>query len=244
VRPAAVPQFQFPIFAACFFGGGGVFSQHTRSPESETTRLRKTNNERPAMNITSLLNKARKELESAKARAVHDGKAAETARQTAITAKTKLKYVRKLAKYMKKAARKTEDQAEKSLEALDQAQARLEKLEKRARKKARLQKPSANKAPAKPALKQKPAARKQTRPVKLKAAPAKVSPPAVRPKPAKKPQPKKTTSTRRSVKEIVKAAQDLLAAPADPVASQTGSPAAASVPGTEMPASPGGATSL
>jgi len=40
-----------------------------------------------AMNISSLLNKARKELEIAKVHADHDGKTATAARQTAVAAK-------------------------------------------------------------------------------------------------------------------------------------------------------------
>ena len=79
------------------------------------------------MNVLSLLNKARQELESAKAQAAHDQKAAEIARRTAQAAKVKFKRARKLAKLTKKAARKAEDQAAESLEALERP-SQVEKL--------------------------------------------------------------------------------------------------------------------
>ncbi|MEK7685047.1 MAG: hypothetical protein AAB466_06470 [Verrucomicrobiota bacterium] len=88
-------------------------------------------------------------MESAKAQATHDQKAAETARQTARAAKVKLKQARKMAKSTKKAARKAEGQAEESLEALEQAQARLKKLEKRVRKKLRKQSKARNRPSSK-----------------------------------------------------------------------------------------------
>ena len=88
------------------------------------------------MNMTPLLNKARKELESARIRALQDGKAAQATKQIAVAVRAKLKQARKLAKLTKRAARKAGNRAEESLEILKRARARLEKLEKRARKKA------------------------------------------------------------------------------------------------------------
>jgi FKBP-type peptidyl-prolyl cis-trans isomerase len=86
------------------------------------------------MNLTLLLNTARKELEFAKIHAAHDTKTAQIAKQTAKAAKAKLKQARKLVKFSKKVARKAEDQAETAIEVLERAQTRLEKLQKRFRK--------------------------------------------------------------------------------------------------------------
>jgi len=58
------------------------------------------------MNKSLLPNKAHKELENAQARAAQDEKAAQIAKRTARAAKLRLKDARKLAKLMKKAARK------------------------------------------------------------------------------------------------------------------------------------------
>jgi hypothetical protein len=95
------------------------------------------------MNLTLLLNNARKELEIAKINATQDGKTAQAAKNTAKAAKTKFKHARKLVKFTRKIARKAEDQAEAALDALEKAQAHLEKLERRARKKERKHKGSA-----------------------------------------------------------------------------------------------------
>lgn len=86
------------------------------------------------MNMSTLLSKTRKELESAKLRASRDHKSALAARQTAKGAKAHLKQMRKLAKSAKKAARKAEDQAEESLEALEEIKGQLESLETKAKK--------------------------------------------------------------------------------------------------------------
>ncbi len=116
------------------------------------------------MNLTPLLNKARKELEIAKVNATRDGKTAQAALQTAVAAKQKFKQARKLVKFTRKAARKAENQADAALEALEKAQARLEKLEKRARKKARKQKTSAKKKGARRAGVEKETGGTQARP--------------------------------------------------------------------------------
>ena len=99
------------------------------------------------MNLTLLLNKARKELEIAQLNAAQHGKIAQAAEHTAKAAKVKFKQTRKLVKFTKKAARKAEDQAEAALEAQEKAQARFEKLEKRARKKERKHKPAKTVSP-------------------------------------------------------------------------------------------------
>ena len=135
-----------------------VFSHNSSATVISNHPVAGTYDERLAMNMTPLLHRALKELESAKTRAAHDGKAAQIARQTAIAAKAKLKQARKLVKFTKKAARKAEDQAEEALEALEHAQARLEKLEKRARKKERRQK-----TPKKASSKKNAVARRQPR---------------------------------------------------------------------------------
>jgi hypothetical protein len=111
------------------------------------------------MNISVLLAKARKELDTARSRAVADEKTARIARQTARAAKLKLKQARKLSKLAKKSARKADDQAETSLEALDGLQAKLEKLEKRARKQQRKLQASAKSAKASAPQKKRAASR-------------------------------------------------------------------------------------
>jgi hypothetical protein len=115
--------------------------------------------ERSPMNISVLLAKARKELDTARSRAAADEKTARIARQTARAAKLKLKQARKLSKLAKKSARKADDQAETSLEALDGLQAKLEKLEKRARKQQRKLQASAKSAKASAPQKKRPASR-------------------------------------------------------------------------------------
>lgn len=87
------------------------------------------------MNTILLLEKVRKELALARAKAAQHEKTARLAWQTARAAKLKLKQVKKLAKLAKKSARKAEDESELSLEISERLQTKLEKLEKRARKK-------------------------------------------------------------------------------------------------------------
>jgi hypothetical protein len=65
------------------------FLHHIRSQSVEIVWMRKSDNERLTMNMTPLLNKTLKALEDAKARAALATKVAETARQTAVTAKKK-----------------------------------------------------------------------------------------------------------------------------------------------------------
>lgn len=166
------------------------------------------------MNMTKLLNEERKNLEKIKAQAAHAARIAQTARQTAISAKKKLKQSRKQAKSTKKIARTAEDEAEKALDALDQAQTRLEKLERRARKKERKQKAS-----AKIQEKKKTAVRNQSRSKASKTAPAKIFRLGLKSKPRAK----------SSIKEVVqKAVEKIPVSPAlraESSAVQTGSPA-------------------
>ena len=94
------------------------------------------------MNMTALLNRARKEYKDAQKKATADESAAKLAWQVARTAKIKLKQARKLSKLAKKSARKAEDKAEQSIEVCERAQAKLEKLQKRADKERRKNKPN------------------------------------------------------------------------------------------------------
>jgi Holliday junction resolvasome RuvABC ATP-dependent DNA helicase subunit len=163
------------------------------------------------MNMTRLLNEERKNLENIKAQAAHAAKAAQTARQTAVGAKKKLKQARKQAKVTKKIARKAEDEAEKALEALDRAQTRLEKLERRALKKERKQNASAKMPP-----KKKTAARNQVRSGMPKKAQAKIIRHGVKSKPQQNP--RIHAANQKKVDKIPVSP----ALPVEPVTSQTG----------------------
>ncbi len=94
------------------------------------------------MKTTSLLNKASKEVESAKMQAAVDAKTARLAHELARTAKVNLKQARKLSKMARKSARKAEDRAEGSLATLETAQAKLEIMRERIRNQQRKNDPA------------------------------------------------------------------------------------------------------
>jgi chromosome segregation ATPase len=109
-----------------------TFGDHAR-----TIRRPDAEGEKQIMNLTLPLAKARKALETARAKAESDAKAARIAEQTARAAKAKLKQVRKLAKVTRKSARKAEDQATVTREAFERAREKLEKVERRIKKQQR-----------------------------------------------------------------------------------------------------------
>jgi hypothetical protein len=84
------------------------------------------------MNLSWILNRARKAAEAAGAQAEADEKAARIAKETARAAKTKLKFARKLAKLARRAAKSGRRKAAESFDTLERAREKLKELEKRA----------------------------------------------------------------------------------------------------------------
>jgi colicin import membrane protein len=84
------------------------------------------------MNLSWILNRARKAAEAAGAQAEADEKAARIAKETARAAKTKLKFARKLAKLARRAAKSARRKAAESFDTLERAREKLKELEKRA----------------------------------------------------------------------------------------------------------------